>query len=160
LVRSPTAPSPFAFDLGRGLHLIQSFLLLVTFFWALAERKRYRRADKFSDLAVKFTAETLDQLYTDVLKDLEKAASIDSRAGRSQRRLPTIKAKAIANFSTRLFHARTIILHRIGCFRGIDQGAIESLFEQMEDDFTLAIANLPTFDDHPEFATAEIARAP
>ena len=70
-----------------------------------------------------------------------------------------MKSIVLSDFAVRLFHARTLILYRATCFQGLDTLSIEALFEQMEDDFTLAVASLTSFAQHPEFVTAEIAKA-
>jgi hypothetical protein len=159
VVSGPPPASPFAFDLGKGLQLIQSGLLLVTFFWALNERKRYRRADKYSELVVKFTAQTLDALYADIRNSIQDVdLSPTSRAARTQRRLQGLKAVVLSDSSIRLFHARTLILYRVSCFPPVELNAMETLFEEMEDNFAVAVDNLTSFDTHPQFVTVEIAK--
>jgi len=148
----PVVANPFSLDLGKSLQLLQSVLLIVTFVWAFRERKRYRMADRFSKIALEFVTKTLDTLYDDIRSQLE-----DVRIKLKSTHLTTdLRVEILSDFTSKLFHVRTIIVHRLRCFSQINLDAVDNIFSNMEDQFATDVGNLPQDTKHPEALSASV----
>jgi hypothetical protein len=127
-------------------------LLIVTFFWALSERRRYRNADRFRTMALDFVTEALDHLYDESQDYLEKLRkTLDDISPIDL----TVKSQMIQNFNINLYYTRTVVKHRVECFS--DFSEIDSVFETMEDDLATAVDELDLGKKHPEVLAAYIA---
>lgn len=157
-VQQPYMPKP-SFDwAGKSLQFIQSILLILTFSIAFAERQRTRKADRFGETVVKFAADLSDKLYQNTQRLLDEF-------GRARGTGPLLldlleqRQKLVADFSRELFHTHNLIELRVKLFPHCDLSRLTALYEEMEDNFTLAVSRLPIDDRHPELLTLHVADA-
>lgn len=157
-VVAPIAQPP-AFDwAGKSLQFVQSFVLVLTFVIAFAERKRNRVADRFGDTVVKFAAELGDKFYADTERLLAELRGAHGRFFSAQE-FEDKRKRLLSDFARELFHTRTLLLLRARLFPHCDLGRLNAVFEDLEDTFTFGVANLKIDDEHPETLTTNVAEA-
>lgn len=155
----PASPAASSFDwAGKSLQLIQSLLLILTFMIAFGERKRNRKADRFGDTVVKFAVELGDKLYANTERMLD---GLRGSRGKffSGDEFEDKRKRLLSDFARELFHARTLLILRAKLFSHCDLDRLNSIFEELEDNFALAVANLAIDDEHPEILTTNVAEA-
>lgn len=144
-----------AFDFGKGLQLLQSGLLILTFIWALNERKRYRQADRFGKVVIDFVTTELDGLSNDVKQSIEE---VRLKVGGGSVSVPDARIELLGAFQTHLYHVRTVVLSRIGCFPSAPWDGIANAFEYIEDTFSLSVEHFDPTSRHLEVLTSSIAK--